>query len=142
MGKSSWTLKVPEFPWTLKDPVSSVVTRRIRNLTLPDSQRHAKDHQHKEKSFINRKEQLYKEMLLNTPPAGGVTIDKHRRGTRPIAKSLWDTEMVEGRGNLQKKSQDVNRKQEQADKDRLEEEGMWLNDSICGHLQIHILQIP
>lgn len=85
---------------------------------------------------------MYKEMLLNTPPAWGVTIDKHTWGTRPTAKSLWDTEMVEGERKSPKTSQDVNRKQEQADKDRLEEEDMWLNDSICGHLQIHILQIP
>ena len=49
--------------------------------------------------------------------------------------------MVGRKENFQKMESKGNQKTRQADKERLEEEDMPLNDSTCGHLQLNILQI-
>lgn len=74
-------------------------------------------------------------------PAWAMTMAKHRRGMRLIPQKSLRLRWWEGKKTSKRWNLNINRKQEQVVKERLEVEDTQLNDSICGHLQLNILQI-
>lgn len=109
-------------------------------LAPPNSQHLAKGQQHMEMGFVNSWGQLYKELSCTRQSEGWPQPDIGGEWDSlpkvPDTLSWW-----EGKKTYKRWTIKVTRKHGQADKERLEEENMPLNDSTCGHLQLNILQI-